>query len=109
MIEPMSDTIHTDQQRPTAALTGITAAVVGVIANLAVFFATHTLFASTTTVEAGPLYLTLPRLDSLQPVALGITAIAVVLVFGLKWSMLRVLAGCAALGAAAAVIGLPVG
>ncbi|WP_460889121.1 chromate efflux transporter [Promicromonospora xylanilytica] len=93
----------------TAALTGITAAVVGVIANLAVFFATHTLFTATTSIEAGPLHVVLPVLDSLQPVALGITAIAAVLVFGFKWPMLRVLAACAVLGAAAAVVGLPVG
>lgn len=93
----------------SAALTGITAAVVGVIANLAIYFATHTLFAETVRVDAGPLRLTLPELGSAQPVALGIMAIAVVLVFGLKWTMLRVLATCALLGAAAALIGLPVG
>lgn len=41
---------------------------------------------------AGPLRVTLPELGSAQPVALGIMAIAIVLVFGLKWMMLRVLA-----------------
>jgi chromate transporter len=35
----------------SAALTGITAAVVGVIANLGVYFAVHTLFADTRTVD----------------------------------------------------------
>ncbi|MPY79776.1 MAG: chromate efflux transporter [Actinophytocola sp.] len=93
----------------SAALTGITAAVVGVIANLAVYFATHTLFTDTTRVEAGPLRMTLPEVGSVQPVALGITVIAVVLVFGLKWTMLRVLGVCAVLGVAAGAVGLPVG
>jgi len=93
----------------SAALTGITAAVVGVIANLALYFATHTLFAATAERQFGPLHLTLPEFGSIQPVALGITAIAAVLVFGLKWTMLRVLGVCAVLGIAAAAIGLPVG
>lgn len=93
----------------SAALTGITAAVVGVIANLAVFFATHTLFAETTSFDAGPLHMVLPLWSSPQPVSLGITAIAAILVFVLKWPMLRVLAACAVLGGAAALVGLPVG
>ena len=93
----------------SAALTGITAAVVGVIANLALYFATHTLFAATAERQFGPLHLTLPEFGSIQPVTLGITAIAAVLVFGLKWTMLRVLGVCAVLGIAAAAIGLPVG
>ena len=38
-----------------AAVTGITAAVVGVIANLAAYFAVHTLFSATRTVDAGPI------------------------------------------------------
>ena len=37
----------------SAALTGITAAVVGVIANLAVYFAVHTLFATSRPVAVG--------------------------------------------------------
>lgn len=92
----------------SAALTGITAAVVGVIANLAVYFASHTLFTETSQHLIGPLHLTLPDLASFRPVAAAITAIALLLVFGLKWPMLRVLATCAALGAAASITGLPV-
>jgi len=93
----------------SAALTGVTAAVVGVIANLALYFAIHTLFADTSTHQAGPLRFTLPDLTTFQPVAAVITALAVVLIFAVKWPMLRVLAVCAVLGAGAAVIGLPVG
>jgi chromate transporter len=92
----------------SAALTGITAAVVGVIANLALYFAVHTLFADTTTRDAGPLRLTVPDLATFQPVAAAITVIAVGLIFLAKWPVVRVLAICAGLGITAAVIGLPV-
>ena len=85
----------------SAALTGITAAVVGVIANLAVYFATATLFAQSHEYAWGPLHLNLPVLTSLQPVALVIGAIAMLLIFKLKWSVLRTLGVCALLGLAA--------
>jgi chromate transporter len=92
----------------SAALTGITAAVVGVIANLALYFAVHTLFATTQPWRWGPLRLELPELSSLRPVALAITVVAVVLVFRLRWSVPRTLAVCAGLGLAAALAGLSV-
>jgi len=91
----------------SAALTGITAAVVGVIANLALYFAVHTLFATSHPWRWGPLRLELPELSSLRPVALAITVVAVVLVFRLRWSVPRTLAVSAGLGLAAALIGLP--
>ena len=91
----------------SAALTGITAAVVGVIANLALYFAFHTLFAETTTVRWGPVNLQLPDLTTWQPVSTAITVIALILIFRLKWPVLRTLGVCAALGATAAVAGLP--
>lgn len=91
----------------SAALTGITAAVVGVIANLALYFAGHTLFRTVDTVTAGPLRLALPDVTTLRPTALAITAIAVLLIFKLRWSVLRVLGVCAALGLVAALTGLP--
>jgi chromate transporter len=92
----------------SAALTGITAAVVGVIANLAVYFAVHTLFATSYPWRWGPLRLELPQPASLRPVPLLITAAALVLIFRLRWSVPRTLAVCAGLGLAAALIGLPV-
>jgi chromate transporter len=92
----------------SAALTGITAAVVGVIANLAVFFAVHTLFAETRAVDWWLLDLELPDVTTLRPVALGIALIAAVLIFRLKWSVLRTLGLCAVLGLAAGLAGLPV-
>ena len=93
-------------QRLSAALTGITAAVVGVIANLALFFALHTLFAETTQATWGPLDLELPDLATLRPTSLAIAIAAGVMVFRLRWSVLRTLAASAALGLAAGLLGL---
>jgi chromate transporter len=82
----------------SAALTGITAAVVGVIANLAVYFALHTLFSDTHVWHRGPVQLALPDTGSLRPVPLVIAAVAAVLIFRLRWSVLRTLGVCAVLG-----------
>ena len=90
----------------SAALTGITAAVVGVIANLALYFALHTLFGATHAWARGPLRLTLPELGSLRPVPLVIAAVAAVLIFRLKWSVLRTLGACALLGLVAGLVEL---
>jgi chromate transporter len=92
----------------SAALTGITAAVVGVIANLALYFAVHTLFATSHLRRWGPLRLEVPELSSLRPTALAITVAALVMIFRLRWSVPRTLAVCAALGLAASLAGLNV-
>jgi chromate transporter len=84
----------------SAALRGITAAVVGVIANLAVYFAVHTLFAEAVTLRLGPVQSTLPRLETVRVASLLVTTLALVLVFRLRWSVLRTLGVCAAVGAA---------
>jgi chromate transporter len=91
----------------SAALTGITAAVVGVIANLGLYFAIHTLFDASRTITAGPLHLEVPDLTAVRPVQLAIAVVATVLIFKLKWSVLRVLGISALLGLAAAAAGLP--
>jgi len=83
-----------------AALTGITAAVVGVIANLAVYFAVHTLFSSTHALSWGPVSVLAPVWSAFDWRAGLIAAVAMALVFRLKWSVLRVLGGCALLGLA---------
>jgi len=88
----------------SAALTGITAAVVGVIANLAVYFAVHTLFAQSRAVEAGPLHLDVPVLPTMQPFALVLGVLAMVMVFRLRWSVLRTLGVCAVLGLAGGLV-----
>src|SRR5215213_1483328 len=93
----------------SAALAGITAAVVGVIANLGVYFAVHTLFADTVTVHRWALSLELPDVGTVRWVVLGIAVVAAVLLFRLKWSVLRTLGVCAVLGLAAGLVGLPLG
>jgi chromate transporter len=75
-----------------SALGAITAAVVGVIANLALWFATHVLFAQVS--DAG-----MPDLDSLRVVPAILTAIALLLMFALRWNLARTLVTCAVLGA----------
>ena len=83
-----------------AALTGVTAAVVGVIANLAFFFAVHTLFTETREFDWGPVELLLPVWSSYVWEAFLVGAVAMVLAFWLRWSVLRVLGTCALLGLA---------
>jgi chromate transporter len=82
----------------SAVLTGITAAVVGVIASLALNFALHTLFTTVDDNSWSPLHLQLPHLDTIRPTALAITAAALLVIFRLRWSVLRTLGICAALG-----------
>jgi chromate transporter len=94
-------------QALSAALTGITAAVVGVIANLGLYFALHTLFAEVHEATAGPIRTQLPDLATIRPVPVAITIVAAVLIFRFKWSVLRVLGVCAALGLIAGLAGLP--
>ncbi|WP_033329305.1 chromate efflux transporter [Streptomyces yerevanensis] len=91
----------------SSALSGITAAIVGVIANLALYFAEHTLFTTVDDHTFGPLHLAVPDLATFRPVALGIALVAVVLIFRLRWSVLRTLGICAALGLTAALAGAP--
>ena len=92
----------------SAALTGITAAVVGVIGSLGLFFASHTLFARTREATWGPLDVDLPLVATFRPLALAIFVTAAVMVFALRWSTLRTLGLCAALGLVAGLSGVPV-
>jgi chromate transporter len=92
----------------SSALTGITAAVVGVIANLGVYLAVHTLFSGTVDVDRGPLHLQLPDPATLRPVPLVIAVLAAVLLFRLRWPVLRTLGVCALLGLVAGLAGLPI-
>lgn len=87
-----------------AALTGITASVVGVIASLAVYFAVHTLFDETERVTTGPFDLDVPVLDSLQWSAVAITALGCLLIFRLRWGVLRTLGVCTLAGIAWALV-----
>ena len=82
----------------SAALTGVTAAVVGVIANLALFFAVHTLFSETRVLGGGPIEVLAPVWSSYVWESIALAALAGLLVFALKWSVLRTLAVCALAG-----------
>ena len=82
----------------TAALTGITAAVVGVIANLAVYFAAHTLFTQSQDWSLGAMHAQIPVPASISLPAVALTAVACLLIFVVKWSVLRTLGACAILG-----------
>jgi chromate transporter len=93
-----------NNQHLTASLTGITAAVVGVIANLAAFFALHNLFDRSRVVTWGPIDLDVPVLSSWDPVAFAITVVALVVIFGRKWSTMRTLGICALLGLGAQLV-----
>lgn len=83
----------------SAALTGITAAVVGVIANLSMFFSIHTLFTETRTHDWGPIHVTGPDWSTISMQAVAVAALAFLLVFRYKVSVLRVLGICASVGA----------
>ena len=78
-------------QRLKGALSAITAAIVGVIASLALWFALHVLFAQLKRVTLGPAAFDLPLLTSLDWRAALLAALAAGLIFGAKWSVLRVL------------------
>lgn len=81
-----------------SALGAITAAVVGVILNLAIWFALHFLFARVQTVRAGPLVFDAPVAASLDPIAAGLSVLAILWLFVLKRSVFETLAVAAAGG-----------
>jgi chromate transporter len=84
--------------RLKGALAAITAAVVGVIANITAWFALHVLFAQVGEVQFGPVRLDWPLWASFDWRAGVLAALAVLLAFRLRWSVLRILAACAAGG-----------
>jgi len=87
-------------QNLSAALAGITAAVVGVIANLALYFALHTLFSQTKQHTWGPITTGLPVPGTVIWSGVVITALGFLIVFRLRWSVLRTLGACALAGIA---------
>ncbi len=95
---PWVEALRTNR-RLAAALAAITAAVVGVIANLSVSFATHVLFGAVEPVRWGPLQLQLPHSSTLDGRALGVSALAFLLIFAFKQQLGRTLVVCALVGA----------
>ncbi len=80
------------------ALSAITAVVVGVIASLALWFASHVLFAQTSRVGGDSLYFDLPVISSVNVFALVVSVVSAVLLIRFKQPVLRVLLGAAVAG-----------
>lgn len=93
-----------ERMRGNAALSGamsaITAAVVGVILNLSIWFTIHTIFQRVEPFTAGPLRFDMPVFESVNFLALLLTAAAVFAVFRLKMGVFTVLATSSLIGVA---------
>ncbi|MDP2131832.1 MAG: chromate efflux transporter [Erythrobacter sp.] len=89
--------------RLKGGLAAVTAAVVGVIANLTAWFALHVLFAAVGEQRFGALRLYWPDLASFDWRAGVLALVACLLAFRFGWSVLRILAVCAAGGLALSV------
>jgi len=89
--------------RLSAALRTITSAVVGVILNLSVWFALHVLF--TEVGQVGALALPRPDFGTLDPWALVLTGLALLLMLWLRLHLLPTLAIMAATGCTLALLG----
>lgn len=83
--------------RLTGGLAALTAAIVGVIANLTVWFFMHVLFARVDEFAVGPLRISNPVWTTLDWRAASLAALSAILLFGLKWNIVRAL-GVAAAG-----------
>ena len=74
-----------------SGLAAITAAVVGVIFNLSLWFALHVFFRTRHEVIMGPLRFEMPSAASLDPVAVGLAALAAVLLFVMRTGIVTTL------------------
>ena len=78
----------------STALGAVTASVVGVIGSLALWFATHVLFAQTTRLQA----VDVPVPASLDPFTAALAAVAAILLFRVKFGAMKTLGLCAVAG-----------
>lgn len=93
--------------KPSRALAMISAASVGVIGQLALWFAIHLFFRSGQTMEvAGLAKVMLPDLASLDYGALGLTVLALMLVFATRLPMLAMIAVLVGAGVLLKAVGL---
>ncbi len=90
----------------SSALSAITAAVVGVILNLAIWFALHVIFADVTSVQAGPVSVSMPVLPSFDPAACLLSLLALLAVFRFKLGMLPLILLAAIAGLGLKITGL---
>ncbi len=79
-------------------LATLTAAVVGVIANLTVWFALHVLFGTISEARYGPLRLYWPEAASFNWQAVLLSILAAVLIFRMKWNVIKTLAASGSMG-----------
>jgi len=95
------------RRRPSRALALISAASVGVIGQLALWFAIHLLFRGGQTMEvAGLVRVMLPDVATLDYGALGLTVLALMLVFATRLPMLAMIAVLVGAGLLLKVVGL---
>jgi len=94
-----------DAPRLKGALAAVTAGVVGVIGNLAVWFGLHVLFGELREVRLGPAAVEAPVLASLDMSALGLAAVAAVMLFGFRRGVPATLAVTSAVGLVAKLAG----
>ncbi|MBR0646497.1 chromate transporter, partial [Plastoroseomonas hellenica] len=94
---PYVERLHANRAL-TGALAAVTAAVVGVIANLALWFGLRVLFAEIDRMAIGPVALDVPAPASLDPLALGLAALAAFCLFRLRLGLLRTLGVTALVG-----------
>ncbi len=93
-------------QRVAGALAAVTAAVVGVIADLALWFSLTVLFGEVPTRSWGPISVSVPVWAQMDGWALALTALSLVLIFRLRWGLLRTLEVAAGAGLALWAAGL---
>ncbi len=93
------------QPRLRGALSGITAAVVGVILNLSIWFALHVFFGTVTDRKIGFVTLWQPELASVDWHVIVLAVLSGVLLLGLHWGLLRVLAISAIIGVVLSLVG----
>jgi chromate transporter len=91
--------------RLAGALAAITAAVVGVIANLALWFSIHAIFREVGHADLWGHAVPVPRLPSLDLVALGLAGAAFFAMRRWRWNVVLIVAGCAAAGLVARFLG----
>ena len=72
-------------------LAGITAAVVRMIASISIWFASQIWFSAHACLALGPFDMSLPQWQTVDGFALGLSAIAAILLVGRKWEILVVL------------------
>ncbi|CAN5270913.1 chromate efflux transporter [soil metagenome] len=95
-------------RRLQGGLAALTAAVVGVIANLAIWFALHVLFTRVYAVKHGLVTLQTPDWRSLDPLALALGILAILLLFRTRVGVFGTLCLCGAAAVVARIV-FPIG